>query len=274
MNDLKNAHKFFWENQFPIIKSNLQRYDMDSGKNFIDFLLKILPNSVMEEICILVHDGSDSETERIKKVWDQKADSWTHMESLYNYFIIMSLTMSWIKKINPIYNVLSLGSGPGLHELFIEHNFREKIVSFYCTDVAPKMIEQVKLNQERYCRLYNKKSILSSISFSMKSIPFANESADLIISTKAIQWCENIKKALCEIYRVLKRNGSCILIVSDKTTTLDGSSVYHKFDPYAFGSNLIRNGCMILDFKEINFPIPLQENERTSTYFGLFFKKM
>ena len=117
--DLKESYEIFLKQQLSIVRPIASLYDLEAGYGFIQFLLKILPNTV-QRIDNFPNETSNFET-WIKDLWDKQAGWWAHSESLPNYFIDMAIIMKWLKKMHSTKNVLCVGSGPGLYELFIEH---------------------------------------------------------------------------------------------------------------------------------------------------------
>lgn len=54
---------------------------------------------------------------------------------------------------------------------------------------------------------------ITSVNGSLESLPFADESFDLVFSSYAMQWTESLQQAMAELMRVLKRGGVLALAV-------------------------------------------------------------
>lgn len=90
------------------------------------------------------------------------------------------------------YNILDLGCGTG----FISTHLQQKFNNNYNLFQLDLSLEMLKFNDStnKICGDFN-------------YLPFANNSLDLIISSFALQWCEDFNKILQNLKLILKPNG-------------------------------------------------------------------
>lgn len=140
--------------------------------------------------------------------------------------------------------VLDLGCGPGSHLHFLEKRFRRARV--LGIDIAPGML-QVARRQAR--RWFGRQRFVCA---DMQRLPLADGCADLVFSSAALQWCNDLDAAVAEMRRVL-RPGGALLIASFGPGTLaelraawaavDGAVHVHRFhDLQDLGDALARAG--------------------------------
>lgn len=99
------------------------------------------------------------------------------------------------------YNILDLGSGTGFIGSSLNRNFLNNF-NLFELDLS---IEMLKLdnsfdNSYKICADFN-------------NLPFVENSFDIIISSFAIQWCENLDNLLKNLYMILKKNGHLIMAI-------------------------------------------------------------
>lgn len=275
--NLRNSYEVFLKNQLHIMKPTLSMYDTEAGNDFINFILNLLPNLASQQVTATSNDIESNYSETLKNGWNKQASWWAYEESFPNYYIGMSLIMAWIKKINKPSNILSVGSGPGIYELFLENKFSKDIDSIFCTDVASGMLEEVAKNQQRYKSIFNKESQIKIKTCRAESLPFSNESMDVIISNKVLHWCENKKDALFETRRVLKRGGLGMFIVANHVSFIDflGISIpiSDHINPVQLGAFLFNLNCHVLDYKQIRFDDPFGQNGERINHYAILFQK-
>ena len=95
-------------------------------------------------------------------------------------------------------SILDLGSGTGYCASLLAKRFHKaRIVSL---DLAPSMLKLAK----------KRKGWFSSQRFACgdaEAMPFAEHSFDLVVSSLAIQWCQNLDAVFSEQQRVLRPDG-------------------------------------------------------------------
>lgn len=94
-------------------------------------------------------------------------------------------------------DILEIGVGPGhLFEQVIKENFNKSIG----IDISEDMLERAK----KRCSKYNNHELLLA---SADSIPFADESFDIVLSRGSVFFWKNLNNCFNEIYRIMKKDG-------------------------------------------------------------------
>jgi ubiquinone/menaquinone biosynthesis C-methylase UbiE len=115
--------------------------------------------------------------------------------------------------------ILDIGCGTGTVAMEIAKSLLEKRSSFVIgLDAAPKMIQIAKRKSKR----------LNNISFGVgvaEKLPYEDESFDRVISTFFFHHINfRLKqKSLCEIWRVLKKGGTAVIVDVDTPVNLFGA---------------------------------------------------
>ncbi len=109
--------------------------------------------------------------------------------------------------INP--SILDCGCGTG----FIFNEMGHSFPNIYQCDISFAMCEIASLK--------NRLTINSDI----EMLPFKDDSFDIIVSSLALQWCEDINIFLSEAARVLKKNGKIIISVTGENNFPELSSI-------------------------------------------------
>ncbi|MEH3414366.1 malonyl-ACP O-methyltransferase BioC [Phytobacter diazotrophicus] len=104
----------------------------------------------------------------------------------------------------PVEQVLDAGCGPGL----LSRYWREQGARVTALDISAPMLEEARRRQaaERY--------VLADI----EAMPFARAEFCLAWSNLAVQWCDDVRQALAELYRVVRPGGHIAF-----TTLVSGS---------------------------------------------------
>lgn len=281
MNPIHTHYPKFKEHQLYELRKTISGYtmksDMAAATRFVDFLLQILPNENLNGEGISKKDLISENPGQ--KIWDHQASFWAHVESLPNYFVDMALIFESIKSLGSPKTILSAGCGPGLYELFLEHELGSTIENFFCSDISPRMILQVKENQGRYQKLFSKNSNIQPQVSSLESLPHKDKSVDAIICNKVLHWCSKQDDAVREIYRVLKTGGIAIIILPNGNLEVQPGHVRHFFsrtiNSVELGAVMWgRFACRPIGHQMIKFPKPFgQDNNRPISDYMLVVKK-
>lgn len=105
------------------------------------------------------------------------------------------------------HTMVDLGSGTGYFSELLQNKFPQ--ANYIGMDLSENMSRFAQEHHSSAC---------SWITGDAESLPFKNNSIDLIFSSLAIQWCSNLPLLMHEIARVLKPNGRFVF-----STLLDGS---------------------------------------------------
>lgn len=103
--------------------------------------------------------------------------------------------------------IVDLGCGTGHFSKSLSHKFPQ--ANYIGIDLSEGMVRFAK---------YHHSSEYIWLTGDADSLPFKNDSIDLIFSSLAIQWCANLPNLMQEIKRVLSPNGRFVF-----STLLDGS---------------------------------------------------
>ncbi|WP_165311718.1 malonyl-ACP O-methyltransferase BioC [Vibrio ziniensis] len=107
--------------------------------------------------------------------------------------------------------VLDLGCGTG----YFSHQLKCLGATVVCADLSPAMLEQAQLRCGDDAMTY----VLADA----ESLPFSDGDFDIVFSSLALQWCDDLSVPLSEIRRVLKPLGRAYF-----STLLDGSLIELK----------------------------------------------
>jgi len=101
--------------------------------------------------------------------------------------------------------ILDLGSGTG----YFSDQLKQRGADVVCVDLSSAMLQQAK------------KRCGNSVCYLLadaECLPFEDGEFDVVFSSLALQWCDNLSKPVAEIYRVLKPSGKGYF-----STLIDGS---------------------------------------------------
>ncbi|MFX1310352.1 MAG: class I SAM-dependent methyltransferase [Promethearchaeota archaeon] len=133
------------------------------------------------------------------------AKAFEKMNKTPPFKILRKRVISEIKKLNPSGIILDLGCGTGNLIIKIAKAFPgTEIIGI---DISSEVLDIAKLNVE-------KKVMNQFVKFkvgSAEDLPFPNESINLIISSLSLHHWLDPSRALKEIYRVLSKNGTCLI---------------------------------------------------------------
>lgn len=123
-------------------------------------------------------------------------------------------------KLNPAV-ILDLGAGTGYSIKKLEQRYKKaKLIAL---DLAENMLHHAK--QEK--KWFDRKRFICS---DAESLPFKNESVDLIFSNLMLHWCNNIPQAIAEIHRILKPDGLLLFSTLGPDTLFELRESWQKVD--------------------------------------------
>jgi malonyl-CoA O-methyltransferase len=162
-------------------------------------------------------------------------------------------------KLAPLH-VLDLGAGTGHATRALKRLYPSSLT--VAADIAPGMLARAKA-QSRWLRRFER------VRADAYSLPFRDDSFDLIYSSLMLQWCDDLDTAFGEIARVLKPGGLLVFSTFGPGTLAElreawassgdaGNHVNHFFDPHAVGSALMHAGLSepVLDVDRIVMHYP------------------
>lgn len=137
----------------------------------------------------------------VRQQYDQMAKVY---DRRWNNYILR--TLSFIKawaQILPEVTVLDIGCGTGEFErLVLSDHPTQQMVG---VDISEKMLEIAK----QKCQAYPNVSFRTA---SASVLPFPDDSFDIIVSANAFHYFDDPKAALSEVQRVLKPNGTVVIL--------------------------------------------------------------
>jgi SAM-dependent methyltransferase len=152
--------------------------------------------------------------------WNTSSKHWFGIESDTTYYATMLTLIQRFEEMDlqvngRRYTILSLGSGPGLYELFLCHYLRKRKVNFrlLSLDYSPGMIElQRTILATDSLRIFGKKVGVARESIEIVQGDMANLSAfagkvDVVICNNSLQWVPDWKQVAQQIGTVMKPYG-------------------------------------------------------------------
>ena len=88
-----------------------------------------------------------------------------------------------------------------------------------------------------------------------ESLPFADNSVDVIFSSLAIQWCENSPSLFAEIFRVLKPSGSFVFSTLGPNTLHELRSAWSKVDDYVHVNRFVGDEVLSVSANAAGFEL-------------------
>lgn len=117
--------------------------------------------------------------------------------------------------------ILDLGCGTGYFSEILQQRFPE--AEIICLDLAQGMLEfcrdQRNLNAYYLCA-------------DAEALPLADDSIDLIFSSLAIQWCENLPALFSELRRTLSSKGQAFIATLGPKTLFELREAWQQVDSY------------------------------------------
>jgi malonyl-CoA O-methyltransferase len=164
--------------------------------------------------------------------------------------------------------VLDLGAGTGHATRALKRRFPHSLT--VAADIAPGMLMRARA-QSRWLRRFER------VRADAYSLPFRDQSFDLVFSSLMLQWCDDLDGVFCEIGRVLSPGGLLLFSTFGPGTLGElreawaasdaavggahhraANHVNHFFDPHALGAALMHAGFAepVLDVDRIVVSYP------------------
>lgn len=150
----------------------------------------------------------------MRNSWNYLAPHWATFESPMNYFLTV---ISMIERINirkdtsGEIKVLSLGSGPGLYELFFAQLINQNKVKLHISDYVQEMV-----NFSQQAAGYLKVNNTEHEVIDMNNINKPGNTFDSVWVNNSLQWSFSQEKAISEISRVLKNGSTAHIIIHEQ----------------------------------------------------------
>jgi len=145
-------------------------------------------------------------------------------------------------------NILDLGSGTGINGLYLEKKYKKLHIINY--DFAEKMLVNSRKKQPNIIKRILNGNKFSYVCGDIEELGFAPNSFDLIWSSSALQWCNDLPKILKMIEIILKPGGLFIFSTFGPNTLKELRIINnHSVNTFVHADN-IKN--MLLSNKLIN----------------------
>lgn len=143
--------------------------------------------------------------------------------------------------------ILDVGAGTG----FCSHQLAERYANaqIYALDFAFNMLRQTRAGTSWWQRFQNRYRFITG---DAEQLPLADGSVDMLVSSLAIQWCNDLDRVFAEFRRVLAPGGMLMFTTFGPDTlkelraswaAVDGDNhVNHFFDMHDIGDALMRHG--------------------------------
>jgi len=164
------------------------------GVFIIIFLILALPRKINERVPSI--EGIDA---------PEVAKSFERMARTPPFKLLRKKVISQIKKVNPIGNLIDLGCGSGNLIIQIAKAFPN--LDLIGIDISKEIISLAEKRAKEH-------SLDRKITFKLgnvENMPFPDNSMDFIISTFSLHHWLDPMNAFKEIYRVLKKSGTCLI---------------------------------------------------------------
>ena len=138
--------------------------------------------------------------------------------------------------------VLDLGCGTGFFSDVLAKRFQRVIA----LDLSKDMLNYTKTHRDPQINLLNANAM---------SLPFQDNSLDVIYSNLVIQWCQPLTTLLSEIKRVLKPGGIFIVSTLTDGTLFELKSSWAQVDDEKHVIDFKTGEELVADFKSVEFDV-------------------
>lgn len=139
-----------------------------------------------------------------RKVFNRAANSYEKFSGIQDQISQNLLEKLECRNINPT-NILDLGCGTGKNGLHFLKKFKK--ISLVNFDLSENMLEQARKKMTTSSINFVNNSTNFHVCGDMENLPFRDNLFDLVWSSSAIQWSDNLPIVLKHINRILKPNG-------------------------------------------------------------------
>lgn len=152
-------------------------------------------------------------------------------------------------------SVLDLGSGTGFFTRQLTVQYREsQIIGL---DIAEGMLHYAAAQQGE----------VSWLCADAELLPFADNSVDLIFSSLAIQWCNNLPQLMAELARVLKPGGQLNIATLGPRTLHELKSAWQQVDNYVHVNRFQSSQSLITAVHAAQLVVENVQQENRTLYY-------
>lgn len=120
-------------------------------------------------------------------------------------------------------SILDLGAGTGFTTRWLEEHYKKAKI------IAVDFADQLLLKGKNEKRWFDRKRYVCS---DAESLPFVDNSFDMVFSNLMLHWCQNTRKALQEVQRVLKPQGLLMFSTLGPDTLFELRETWAKVDSH------------------------------------------
>ncbi len=157
--------------------------------------------------------------------------------------------LEWLEPKTDRLRVLDLGCGPGSCYDLVKAVWPHS--EYTGIDIAPGMIEQAKLN-------YPEADWLVA---DMQSLPFADASFDLIVSSSSMQWLHNLMPVFKESQRLLKPGGEFWFGLYIDGTLGSLKEAWSRIDNLQHVNDFMDAGSLFEELTQAGFEVNFQQQQ-------------
>lgn len=155
--------------------------------------------------------------------------------------------------------ILDLGCGTGRFTRALAKQYRKSHV--LGLDIAPGMIA---VAQQRNGWWRKPDYILGDA----EALPLADQSVDLVFSSFALQWCEQIDTAFQEVLRVLKPNGLFMFSIPGPDSLYELALSWQAVDQYQHVNRFVDMHILGDALLRLGFKLPVMDVDRHCLHYG------
>ncbi|BBB25334.1 malonyl-ACP O-methyltransferase BioC [Amphritea japonica] len=152
--------------------------------------------------------------------------------------------------------VMDLGCGTGYFAPLLTEQLRPE--HLICFDLAQGMLEYAKQTRVTANTLW--------LCGDAENIPLADSSVDLIFSSLAIQWCENLPSLFSEVARVLKPGGRFLFSTLGPDTLFELRDAWSEVDKFQHVNRFISFETLQAQATEYLQEVSLREDREVLLY--------
>lgn len=180
--------------------------------------------------------------QRIRKAFDKAADSYDGAAVLQKEVCSRLIEKLDVVTLQPKW-ILDAGSGTGEAVKPLQKRFKKADVVLL--DVSERMLEKAVKQGALFRKPF-------AVCGDIESLPFADQTFDLVFSNLAMQWCNDMSAALAEFKRILKPGGLLVFTTFGPDTLKELRSSWQQVDDsvhvnsfldmHDIGDTLLQNG--------------------------------
>lgn len=188
---------------------------------------------------------------RVRKAFDRAADTYDEAAVLQKEVCSRLLEKLDVVKLKPEW-ILDAGSGTGEAIKPLQKRYKKADVALL--DLSERMLEKAAKNTGFFKKVY-------AVCGDLESNPFGDKQFDLVFSSLALQWCNDIGAALAELKRVIKPGGLLMFATFGPDTLKELRASWKKVDQGAHVNAFIDMHDIGDALMQIGFAEPVMEAE-------------